>query len=45
MPNPKVLAVLLLATVLVVLSLIWIVPVVGGHDSFCDHDPYAAGCR
>ena len=44
-PNSKAIAVLLLATVLIVFSAIWIIPVVGGHNSFCDQDPYAAGCR
>jgi len=44
-PNVKAIAVLILTTALIVVSALWVYPVVGGHDSFCDHDPYAAGCR
>jgi hypothetical protein len=45
MPSPKALAIFIMTLGLIVYSLILIVPVVGGHNSACDHDPYAAGCR
>jgi hypothetical protein len=45
MPNLRAIAVMILTVALIVAALTWIVPVVGGHDSICDRDPYAAGCR
>ena len=45
MPNQKAIAVVVLVTALIVLAAIWFYPAVGVHDSFCDHYPYAVGCR
>jgi hypothetical protein len=45
MPNQKYMAIAIMTLALTVAALTWIMPVVGGHDSICDRDPYAAGCR
>jgi hypothetical protein len=44
-PNLRSIAVTILTVALIVVALTWIMPVVGGHNSICDRDPYAAGCR
>lgn len=45
MPNQKAIAVLILTAALIVVAVTWIFPVVGVRDSFCNSNPYAAGCR
>jgi hypothetical protein len=41
----RIIATLTLASILVVLMAIWILPVVGGQNSVCQHYPYTSGCR
>jgi hypothetical protein len=45
MHNPRAIVVLILATALIVLATLWVAPGVGVHNSICERDPYAAGCR
>ncbi len=45
MDNVRGLIVLTVAIVVVALAVVWIAPVVGTHNSICNRDPYAAGCR
>ena len=42
---PVVIIVLALTSTLIVLMAIWIIPLVGGQNSACQHYPYTSGCR
>jgi hypothetical protein len=43
--KPVIITVLALTSVLIVLMSIWILPLVGGQNSACQHYPYTSGCR
>jgi hypothetical protein len=43
--KPAVIVVLILATALTVLMIIWVSPVVGLQNSSCERYPYTSGCR
>ena len=43
--TPVVIAVLSLASTLIVLMIIWMAPAVGVHDSACEQYPLTSGCR
>ena len=40
-----VIAVMALTSALIVLSALWIIPVVAGQNSVCQHYPLFSGCR
>ena len=40
-----VITVLALTSALTVLMAIWILPLTGGQNSACQHNPYYSGCR
>ena len=43
--KPVVVAVLVLATALAVLAIIWVAPVVGVKNRACEQDPLTSNCR